>query len=354
MVRLVAGREAHWSNLPTLVSMADHRSPRAIVKALVRGEPPARPLLLPTLFSLGARLENVSLAEFQANPTKIANAMRQIHATLKVDGVTCNSDPYLEMEALGFTREWQDDTSTMSPGIFSAMHELRHKADTLETLCQKKPIQVVCEVLRRLKVMLKDEPALMVRVTGPFTLASQIAEVLGKGEVKAPKSNLVEHASELTAAVSKCFLEAGADVILLIEDRLPVLSNEEYAAWASLLSPILNVIKFYEALPVLFLSESLIPRPELRQSTLENWDGVWSLVLPVNSLACWAAWQGRGCVPCLGLPREVFVGPAPDQAYVAQASRIAGKSIFIFSLCDLPATARAAELGAILQQLRSS
>jgi uroporphyrinogen decarboxylase-like protein len=351
MVRLVAGRQAHWPHLPTLVSMPDHRSPRSIVKALVRGEPP---LLLPIIFSLGARQENVSLAEFQANPTKIANAMRQIRATLKVDGVTCNYDRYLEMEALGFTREWQGDTATMSPGIFSSTHELRHKADRLEAVCQRKPIQVVCEVLRRLRVMLKDEPALMARVTGPFTLASQIAEVFGKAEVKAPQSDLVELASELTAAVSKCFLEAGADVILLLEDRLPVLSDEDYFGWASLLSSTLNVIQFYEALPVLFLSESVIPRPELRQATLENWDGVWSLVLPVNSLVYRGTWQGRGCVPCLGFPPEVFIGSAPDHGHVAQASQIAGKSIFIFSLRDLPPTTRAAELGAILQQRRSS
>ena len=334
--------------------MADHRSPRSIVKALVRGEPPDRSLLLPIIFSLGARLENVSLAEFQANPTKIANAMRQIRATLKVDGVTCSYDRYLEMEALGFVREWHGNTATMSRGEFSSIHEVREKAGSPEAFCQRKPMQGVCEVLRRLKVMLKDEPALMASVTGPFTLASQIAEVLDRREVRTPKSDLVELASEVTAAVSKCFLEAGADVILLLEDRLPGLSNAEYAEWASLLSPILNVIQFYEALPVLFLSESVIPRHELRQAVLENWDGIWSLVLPANSSACWDAWHGGECVPCLGLPPEVFAGFAPDPAYVAQASQMASKSIFLSSLGDLPATARAVELEAVLQQLRSN
>jgi len=54
--------------------MSSSNSPRSIVKALVRGEVPARPLLMPLMFSLGARLENLPLREFQSNPTRIANA----------------------------------------------------------------------------------------------------------------------------------------------------------------------------------------------------------------------------------------------------------------------------------------
>ena len=60
-------------------------TPRAIIKAWLQGEIPSRPLLMPILFSLGARLENLPLRDFQSNPTKIANALRQIRGVLKVD-----------------------------------------------------------------------------------------------------------------------------------------------------------------------------------------------------------------------------------------------------------------------------
>src|SRR3974390_150284 len=92
--------------------MNEQTNPRQMIKALLRGELPPRPLLLPTIFSLGARLQNVPLREFQSNPTKITNALRQILGALKVDGLSCSSGPFLEAEALGCEREWHADGSS--------------------------------------------------------------------------------------------------------------------------------------------------------------------------------------------------------------------------------------------------
>ena len=245
--------------------MTDALTPRQMIKALLRGVAPPRPLLMPIIFSLGARMENLPLRSFQGNPTKIANALRQIRSVLRVDGLTCYYDPFLEAEALGCRREWQDDgSSSITCPSFSSADDLRGKMSSPESLSSRGHIPVACEVLRRLKVMLKDEPALMVRVNGPLRLAAQLLGDKAVPQEPLPR-DFVELTAEVTASVSKTFLEAGADVILLTEGLLPEMSTETCAWYAALLSPIANVVRFYEALPVLFLAGASVSEKILSQ-----------------------------------------------------------------------------------------
>src|ERR1700733_5972374 len=95
--------------------MTEANTPRGMIKALLRGELPPRPLLMPAIFSLGSRLENLPLRDFQRNPTKIANALRQIHSVLKVDGPGCYFDPFLGGGALGGKLDWLPDGSAKLP-----------------------------------------------------------------------------------------------------------------------------------------------------------------------------------------------------------------------------------------------
>src|SRR6266571_2702797 len=90
-------------------------TPRQMAKGFLKGELPPRPLVLPIVFSLGAKVENVSAAAFLKNPTKIASALRQMRSHLQTDGVACYFDPYLEVEALGATLEYKSEGEP--PGI---------------------------------------------------------------------------------------------------------------------------------------------------------------------------------------------------------------------------------------------
>ena len=62
--------------------MAENIGARQIVKGLLQGIAPPRPLFLPIVFSHGARIENVPLRVFLTNPTKISNSLRQIRGRL--------------------------------------------------------------------------------------------------------------------------------------------------------------------------------------------------------------------------------------------------------------------------------
>jgi Uroporphyrinogen decarboxylase (URO-D) len=234
--------------------MPEALTPRAIIKSLLRGDAPPRPLLMPIIFSLGSKVENLPLPQFLCNATKITSALRQIRSVLQVDGLTCYFDPLLEAEALGCKVAWsaQGVPALEKPATGS----LREHLKPPESLPQQGRIPMACEVIRRLRAILKDEPALMVGVTGPFALAAQLRASHAAANPTPLPAEDVEFAAEVVLSVSKAYLEAGTDVILLAEECAGEPTAETCEWWASLIEPAGNLIRFYEALPVLLLKDA--------------------------------------------------------------------------------------------------
>src|SRR5262245_62137112 len=106
-------------------------TPRNIVKAMVRGEATSRPLLMPLMFAIGARLENRPIRDFRANPTRITNALKQIRSVLKQDGLTCYLDSFSEVKALGCNCvENEDGTSRMEWPVPIDVDALRERLES--------------------------------------------------------------------------------------------------------------------------------------------------------------------------------------------------------------------------------
>jgi hypothetical protein len=292
--------------------MSEASTPRQMVNALLQNATPSRPLLMPVIFSLGARLQNLSLQQFLANPTRIVNALRQIRSVLKVDGLTCYFDPLVEAEALGCKREWHADGScTIASPSFLSVNELREQLRPADSLSGAGYIPVACEVLRRLKTMMKDEPALMVRVTGPLSLAVRLSGGQVESPISSPPRDLVEFAAVVVASASKSFAEAGADIILLSEDFLPDMSSETCDWYGSLLTPIANVIRFYEALPVVWWGTT---SAESLTALLErSWNCAWCPLQTPELLARGSVSHSKQGWIGLSLPPDAFCG---DRAYL--------------------------------------
>jgi Uroporphyrinogen decarboxylase (URO-D) len=284
--------------------MGEASTPRQMVKALLQGATPSRPLLVPVIFSLGARLQNLPLSHFLANPTKIVNALRQIHSALKVDGIACYFDPFLEAVALGCKREWRaDGTCAIASASCLSVDDLRERLKQGDDLSGAGHIPVACEVLRRLKTMLKDEPALMVRVSGPFSLAAMLSGDWIRDA--SPPRDLIEFAAQAITSVAKSFAEAGADIIFLSEDFVPDMSSEAHDWYGSLLAPIANVIRFYEALPVVS----------------------WGTTPPENLAAL--VGFGRDCALCPLLPAEMLArGSLSHSTQSATTVSVSAKSFY--------------------------
>ncbi len=262
-----------------------------MAKSLLQGVAPPRPLLLPIVFSLGARVENLPLPAFLANPTKICSALRQIRTRLPADGVTCYCDPFLEVEALGAALHWSNDHQSPSVCWPEAARkgELPPGLRSPEDAVRKGRVPVAAEVIRRLTSLLRDDALLMASVNGPFTLAAQLLQ-FGEQEI-ADADDMPVSALELAAAMlallASTFLQAGAHVIFIREDFLPRLSAERCENWGNLLSPACNIIRFYGALPVLLLTNPAAVGKNLEPLMNREWDGIFCPAMDASLLAGW-------------------------------------------------------------------
>jgi len=257
--------------------MAENPTPRQMAKDLLQGIAPPRPLFLPIVFSLGARVENLPLRSFLANPTKITNAMRQLRGPLPADGITCYFDPYLEVEALGAALRWHSDDQPPTvcwPGT-PRKGELPQGLRPTEVAVTSGRIPIATEVIRRLDALLRDDTLLVAGLSGPFTLAASLLQI---GEQEWVDNDVSSSALDLAATMltqtSSAFVETGAHLILIHEDVLPPLSDERVDDWANRLSPVVNIIRFYGALPLLLLTNPAAMCQNLELLANREWEGI--------------------------------------------------------------------------------
>jgi hypothetical protein len=291
--------------------MAENLTPRQTVRRLLQGISPPRPLFLPIVFSLGARVENLPLRAFLGNPTKISNSLRQIRSHLRSDGVACYFDPVLEAEALGAALHWttEDQPPSIEWPQRAMKGELPQGLRSPKEAAKSGRVAVAVEVIRRLKSLLRDDPLLMAGVTGPFTLAARLTQM--DRETALRKEDLTDAALEIAASVTtqiaSAFVEAGANLIFIQEEILPPLSAENCEAWASLLAPTINIIRFYEALPVLQLSNSSSFASNSDVIFQQHWDCLLCPALEISSANMAGRFpESRTATLGIGLPLEAF------------------------------------------------
>jgi len=325
--------------------MADIPTPRQMVKGLLQGIRPVRPLFLPILFSLGAQIENVPMQAFLNNPTKISNSLRRIRAQVQSDGVACYFDPTIELEALGATLQWTADGKlpSISWAGISQKRQIPEEMRPVELAAKSGRIAVAVEVIRRLNTLLRDDSLLMAGVTGPFTLAARMMQ-MESGEVHHFENfsmAALEAAAALITQISSAYVSAGANLIFIQEELLPVLTREDCDAWAAMLSPAINVIRFYEALPVLRLPGSDSCPASEEAIFGRDWDcaicvGLQAVLSPTSR-----GIVALGTTPTgIALPQELFQtgGQAGQQPYSALSDVLSEmRPSIVTTAGDLPA-----------------
>jgi Uroporphyrinogen decarboxylase (URO-D) len=320
--------------------------PRQVVKELLQGISPPRPLFLPIVFSLGAKVKNLSLRTFLGNPTKISGGLRQIRARVRSDGVTCYFDPFLEAEALGGALQWKSEDSP--PEICWPRHA--KKGDLPEDLrspeeCVKAGrVPVAMEVIHGLKSSFRDDTLLTVGVSGPFTLAALLAQLDASEaeQVGDLPPSAIETSAAVITAISRAFAEAGANVIFIREEVLPALSPEECTHWSSLLATTINIIRFYEALPVLLFTDQQAFDRNIRIILQQDLDCV--VCPPLQSIFAMPSENEpkRNAKLGIALPLEAFQpgAAASDDPYRSMRRAIEDmQPAILTTVGDLPSTA---------------
>jgi len=327
--------------------MKANPTPREMAKGLLDGIVPYRPLFLPIVFSIGAKVENVPLEAFLSNPTKISSSLRQMRSHLRADGVACYFDPYLEVEALGATveRASDDQPPILHWPLPATKGELPQSLRSPEEVAKSGRVPRASEVIRRMNALPQRDFLLMAGVMGPLTLAARMLQLGHKERIRSEdlSATAQEFAATVVTQMASTFLEAGADVIFIREEMVPALSAESCDAWANQLAPAINVVRFYEALPVLQLA--------VDSSAVEKWDMMfkrqWDCVvcLPLGEIV--SRRSGRvtplaGTMLGIALP---WAGLSDGEAKVQDLQQILPQVIseirpaLITTVGDVPATA---------------
>jgi len=334
--------------------MVEHASPEEIVKGLLEGVAPPRPLFLPIVFRHAARLENVPLGSFLTNPTKISNSLRQVRTRLRSDGVTCYFDPFLESEALGAKVEWPADDRP--PSLW--WPEGSVSGESFKTTPSAPPekggrVPVAVEVIRRLKMMLRAGGLLVAVVTGPLTQAASLAQLDTQGVLDRPRlpESALDLATTAITGIATAFLEAGASAILIREDVLPTMSEEGFNDWCSRLRPIVNITRFYRALPILMLGCATGVTANRDQILRAEWDCVLCPI--VNHKAPTLLFELDPSVRGLALAPDML-SPSPTADFEAWVAEMVsnGRPAVITTAGDLPAAVDIERLNKLWENLQ--
>ncbi|MGH9041356.1 MAG: hypothetical protein ACRDZ3_14110 [Acidimicrobiia bacterium] len=160
------------------------------------------PIFAPLVFAQAAEIEALDVAEFLADPTKLAKGLTALHQALRTDAVV-----------------------TVAPVV---------GLDLLDA---------AVEATSRLAATLPGEPVLVAALTGPATLARRARS----GDLEAVGASVLN--------TFKRFLEAGTNLVLVVEEDAPPAGLVE--GWRSAVTPLVNVARFHQALPlVVFESPS--------------------------------------------------------------------------------------------------
>jgi hypothetical protein len=155
---------------------------RKHARRLARGGSVSAALVCPLVVTPATEIEALPVDEFLTDPTKLCNGLRLLHDTLGTGViVTADGDPRL------FT--------------------------------DRRRAAAAVEATRRLAVV-ETDAAIAVALSGPG---------------RAPEADLL--------ALARAFLDAGASLLLLIEDR-PLVNGQ---AWRTAVTPAANVARFHQA-----------------------------------------------------------------------------------------------------------
>ena len=253
-------------------------TPTQILKMLLAGDSPPRPLWLPIVFATGASLENLPLGVFLANPTKISNSARQLRNHLQSDGIAGYFDPYLEAEAMGAVIDWGDEErpACVAWPSTALRGDLPPNLRSPEEALKAGRIRIAIDVIRRLKALVRDGSLLTAGVSGPLTLAARITQLEGVGSLTGnqPFEAAVEIATSTLTLLCAALVEEGTNVIFVREEVFPKLSAETGERWSELLVPLFNIIRFYQALPILQIPRSGAFAENLDLFLNRRWDCV--------------------------------------------------------------------------------
>jgi hypothetical protein len=284
-------------------------------KQLVRGvfesaDLPRSPFI-PWIFTHAARLEQVPVRRMFADPTQYTKCLQNAQKLYGYDGIVGSFDPSLEMEICGRPVKWGGDYETPAVIPDPGFDLNRLNNINVEGAAKTGRLGTVMESLRRINRVAGPNLALVAAVSGPLTLITGLTggdplKDFTERPVEAMRA--VESAAGFVLKLVQVYCQLELDIIVIAERLMPGFPPAHLPWLASVFSPVVNTVRFYNAFSVLLPGAS---SPDNITGLLDlGFDGIVAAGIDIN------AWQkmknGRSCALGKAVPAQVLHSGAKE------------------------------------------
>lgn len=176
------------------------------------------------------KLKGYSAKDVLQDKDKLVESLLEVKKLYQPDGMPVIFDLQVEAEILGCDLLWADDNP---PSVKS--HPF---ANTTEVPCKcmmpsknEGRIPMILEAMKEIKEKIGHDTALYGLITGPFTLASHLRGVdIFMDMIDEPEyvEELLEYTTEIAKTMSKYYIEAGMDVIAVVDPLVSQVSPRHF------------------------------------------------------------------------------------------------------------------------------
>jgi hypothetical protein len=201
-----------------------------------------RPVFVPIVYRLAARIEQTPLLDMVSDPTSYANILESAWRLLKQDAIITNFNPSLEAEIFGCQVDWQGDYELPAAFGWTACELSAAGLDGSGRL------PVLLEATKRLIQTRGREVAIVGVMTGPGSLAMNIAEH-AEPDKEYPFEEIVALAGGQLIKYARHLGEVKVDAVIIREDLLAEKYCEEFLvhekAYTAVYATLFNLTRFY-------------------------------------------------------------------------------------------------------------
>jgi hypothetical protein len=201
-----------------------------------------RPVFVPIVYRLAARIEQTPLSDMVLDPTSYANVLEGAYKLLKQDAIITNFDPTLEINSFGCPLAWQKDYELPVVADWGACDLATTSVDSSGR------IPVLLEATKRLIQTRGREVAIIGVMTGPCSLATNIAEN-AELDKKYSFEEIIFQAGGQLARFTRNLGEVKVDAIIVRED---IMAEKYYGellayekAYTAVYTTLFNLMRFY-------------------------------------------------------------------------------------------------------------
>jgi len=323
----------------------------SILLSALRCQPTSRVPWVPFVGVHGGALVGVDATEYLQNADHIVAGLEAAAKLYKPDGLPVVFDLQLEAEILGCQLAWAKETP---PSV--ASHPLNDDYN-LESLpkfsVEAGRIPLVLDAVRRTKASLGSDVALYGLLTGPLTLALHLRGddvLLDMFDEDENVPRLFDFCAEIAVKMVDAYLDAGIDVIAVVDPMISQISPEHFADFvAPALNKIFDHVRARGSLSSLFVCGNATRNLEVMcQTTCDNISVDENVDMAV--LAKVAREYGKSFGGNLQLTVVLLLGDEDDaRRNAARCYSLAGEGAgFILAPgCDLPYAVKTANLEAV-------